>query len=226
MGDFLGKQQQSVNKGVRSSGMYDPYHVFGKDQVDTAGEMPSNYPSYIGMDPQQTGQAGALDKTAMNAYTNNAMRSGPSAGTNWALQNNAAQSKLGLDQTNKMAGGQAATAQSNLAMRGGLSGGANERVQQNATNNALDLSQKTQANSSNNARGILMEDENNRMGQLGGANSMAQGAAQQGLATNQAQSNELANRNKYNLGMYQTQMAGWGAGKTADATQNAGGKKG
>jgi hypothetical protein len=134
--------------------------------------------------------------------------------------------------------GQGATARSQLAMRGGLTGGAAERVATEGQKNYLDMSQGINQGKAANMAQIGMNDEQNRISQLGQAQGMEN--AMTGIDLNklglygQAQQFDIGNamknqqsKNDFDLGRYQSQMQEWGAGKTAQAQiqSGKGGKK-
>lgn len=172
-----------------------------------------------------------LDMTGLNAFQGQALSQGP---TQWAQQ--AAQNQNYLAMQAKSQGaqtvaGQGAAARASLASRGGLSSGAAERVAQGGANNYLAMTQGVNNQNSQNLMQIGMNDQQNKLSMMGQLPGMQLGAAGFGLQKTQTQlganSADIANamqgaqaQNTFNLGQYQTQMAGYGAGQTAQATAN------
>lgn len=198
-----------------------------RESFDPYSGMPS-YPDYIGMTPQQLTSSPYLNRAPMDQFTAEAMRSGTGHGAKLAMAN---QNALALDAKQHgqaQAQGEAATSRAMLASKGGLSSGASERIAKSAGNRALDLNQAASQNTASQNRLISMEDENNRIKMLGQAPGMQLQAsqfdlgAQEGNINRQAQ--EMAKRNQYNLGGYNSSMQAWAGGKQAQATQNAGKK--
>lgn len=202
---------------------------------------PEYSPSYDKNTMSMTGEldsrlaANKLDNRGLDKFRGEAMRDGPSA---WAGLANAQQDKYAIDGANKAsaaAAGQTAGAQSNLAMRGGINSGARERVQAAGAQNALNMGQDVRNQAANNKLQIGINDEQNRITQLGQLPNMdiaAHGAGLQDInAWGQGKQFDIHNqigegnaKNLFNSQRYKDQMAAWGAGKTADATA-ASGKK-
>lgn len=174
-----------------------------------------------------------IDQAGLNKFQGEAMRSGPSE---WARRAGQEQNFLAMnakEQGAKTVAGQGAAARSSLASRGGLSGGAAERIAGGAADNYLNMTQGVNNTLAGNDMQIGQNDEQNRISMLGQVPGMQLGVANFGLdktkAQLQANSTDVANemqdaqqRNTFNLGQYQTKMAGWGAGQTAATTANAG----
>lgn len=174
-----------------------------------------------------------LDTTGLQAFQSQALAQGPSQ---WAKQATDQQNFLAMnakDQGAQTVAGQGATAQAGLASRGGLSSGAAERLAQGGANNYLSMTQGVNNQQAGNDMQIGMNDQQNKLSMMGQLPGMQLGAANFGLAKTNTQlgadSTDVANqmqnaqaRNTFNLGQYQTQMAGWGAGQTAAATAQAG----
>lgn len=194
------------------------------------GGMPGGYPTYVGMEPNSTQIASQFSgpNPAMNKFVGDSMRTGPSAATQWGLQQNTADANAGREMARKSADGLAANAESNLSMKGGLGAGAAERIQKNANNAALDFSNQSDNAAAGRRTNLLQGDEAARTGNLGMASNMIQGANEQGYNMKAGDvgrmQGELARRNAYNLGLYNTNMSTWASGKQADATANSGKK--
>lgn len=177
--------------------------------------------------------ANPLDMSGIDAFKSQALAQGPSQ---WAQQAGQQQNYLAMqskDQGAQTVAGQGATAQAGLASRGGLSSGAAERLAQGGANNYLSMTQGVNNQLAGNQMQIGMNDQQNKLSMMSQLPGMQLGAAnfKQGQAQMQlgADSTDVANamqgtqaQNTYNLGKYQTQMQGYGAGQTASATAKAG----
>lgn len=201
-----------------------------KEMINTVGAAPGGYPTYIGMDPESTqvGANNSLNRAPLNQFENEAMRTGPSKGAQIAMEGQAQSALQSKEDLAKQAAGQAANGKADLAMHGGLTGGAAAMLDKQTANNAIDAGQGVERQAMTNKMNIGMQDEGQRVGMLSQAPGMEQNAAQYGYnsAAGDAQrmSDELAKRNAFGLGAYNTQMQTWGAGKQADATANSGKK--
>lgn len=182
--------------------------------ADYSGMTP--YPTYVGMSPDAT-QVGM--SPAMAKYASEAMRTGPTQGTELALKQNQENANLDRAQAMKGASGLAANAESNLAMKGGMGAGARERIGKYASDVGMSGMNSVDQNAGQNRTNLLVNDEASRLANLNTAGMEGTGLAQQNLQNKQAEFNR---RNAYNLNLYDNQMAAWGAGKTADAVQNSG----
>lgn len=174
-----------------------------------------------------------LDMSGINAFSKDALRTGPSS---WAKQATTQQNSLAknaLDMGAKSTAGQGATARSQLAMRGGLSSGASERLATEGQNNFLNMQQGVNQQKTSNIQQIGMNDEQNRMQMESQLPGMQLGAANFGLQKvgmqNQANQFDIGNtvqnnasKNQFDLGQYNSQMQGWAAGQTAAATAQSG----
>ncbi len=136
------------------------------------------------------------------------------------------------DQGAQTVAGQGAAARAGLASRGGLSSGAAERTAQGGANNYLNMTQGVNNTNTQNQMQIGMNDQQNKLSMMSQIPGMQLGAANFGLQkTNTAlgaRSTDVANQiqgaqaqNAFNLGTFQTNMAGYGAAQTANATKNA-----
>ena len=183
---------------------------------------PSGAPNYVpAYDPNTMGVES--DPTAMNAFRQEALRTGPSK---YAQLSGAQQDALNLNAKSSAAGtsaGQTATANSNLAMTGGLDSGARERVQTNANKNLLDMNQKIDQTTANNKMQIGMNDEQNRVSQLSQVPGMQNQQNQASEFNINNAVNEGNSANLYKANIYNQQMKGWAAGQQSNATANSGG---
>lgn len=173
-----------------------------------------------------------LDTTGLQAFQSQALQQGPS---NWAQQAGQQQNLLAMgakDQGAQTVAGQGAAARAGLASRGGLSSGAAERTAQGGANNYLNMTQGVNNTNTQNQMQIGMNDQQNKLSMMSQIPGMQLGAANFGLQkTNTAlgaRSTDVANQiqgaqaqNAFNLGTFQTNMAGYGAAQTANATKNA-----
>lgn len=179
-------------------------------------------PDYIpGYDPNKTSIWGNLQKSGPFAQMQaEAQRTGPSRYANMADQQ---QAQLAMQSRNSgaaSAGAQAAAARTSLGARGGLDSGARERLAQGAATNSLNMGQDVNKNLSNNMMTVGLNDEQNRISQLGTVAGQ-QAAAQGQDVTNQI--NETQAHNTFNMGAYQEQMKTWAAKQQANATAQSGG---
>ncbi len=149
------------------------------------------------------------DPRAINQIRQDALRT-PGQLSKWGQM---AQSQAG-NQIAKQGAGQLATAQSNLAMQGGLRTGARERLANNAAQSGLMAKQ--------NAYGqIAMQDEQNRISQLGNLANQEMGLAnyQTGLQnTNIGRATtDVGQERLYDMNKYNEAMRAWAAMNTANA---------
>ncbi len=115
----------------------DKLGIFGDsspDQGNPYGGM-APYPTYVGMEPDQTQISGQFmgANAPLNKFAAESMRTGPSAGTQFALNQNRIGANASRGQAVAMAQGGAKNAAADLSMRGGLGAGANERIQTRPT---------------------------------------------------------------------------------------------
>lgn len=202
------------------------------------------YPTYMGMDQSQLRLLPMaqrvygginLNTQPMDEYTKEAMRTGPSAAANLAMNKQDIESSHALDTSNAAAAGAAASAKNDLAMHGGLRSGAAEEIGTRMGNRAAETAQGTRNQAMTNKANIALTDEGNRVQMLGNAPGMQTQAAEFGLQKGQgllgtAEGDvnrvqlENSKENAFNLGRYNSAMQAWGASKQADATANSGKK--
>lgn len=139
------------------------------------------------------------------------------------------------ERAKREAKGTRAEAEAQLALRGGLSAGARERLESSGARNLLAMSQDVSRQGNLNRMQIGINDEQNRIAQLGQLPGMEALALQsnlqrEGMYTQARQTDinraiaENQNRNAYNQSLYQQQMQAWAAQRQARATERAGKK--
>ena len=191
-----------------TGGMYAPYKLAVKDPMAAKNAERAGFDPYSGM-PDYPGYID-LSGGATGKFSADAMRTGTSPA---AKKKKKEQSRLALtnqEMLRKQANSTAADAKNAVAMKGGLGGGQAERINLAAGDRALEVGQGARTGANANIARISMEDEANRVGNLGQAAGM--------------QANEAARKNAYNLGGYNAKMGAWAGGKQAQAT-SLGGKK-
>lgn len=168
------------------------------------------------------------DPSGFDAFRDQAMRKGPSAWATLAKQDQGAQAAKMRDEQASQANSQTAQAEDDLSARGGLSSGARERATMEGAKNYLSMAQGTARQENLNDLQIGMNDEQNRIQQLGQLPGMEQ---QQAQMYETAKNNDVTNaisensrRNEYNENLYGQQMSAWAANRQAIATQNSGKK--
>lgn len=239
----------SRGPGDKAGGMFDPFNLTGWNTAkkDSGGDpyagMPGQ-PQYQqvydpsmaltpGLDERLNGIQ--MDKSGLNAFRDQALRKGPSSWATLAKKDQAAQAANAREKGAREIRGQTAQAEDALASRGGLSSGARERTAQEGAKNYLAMSQDTARQENLNDLQIGMNDEQNRIQQLGMLPGMEYQAIQPDLQKSsmweQARQADLANttaendrRNQWNQILYQQQMQSWAANRQAQATENSGKK--
>lgn len=177
-----------------------------------------------------------LDSRGMDKYRSEALRSGPSAWAKLATGAQRGEEAAARDAAAQTAASATAGAKSNLAQRGGLTSGAAERLEAGGARNYLDMNSAIGRAGNQNRLQIGINDEQNRMTQLGALPGMElaqlepefqktqlMGQANQFDLTNTAKNAEA--QNAFDMNAYTEQMKAWAANKQADATANSG-KKG
>ena len=213
--------------GGAGGGMFDNAIGGGRGGGDPySGAVP--YPTYIGMEPGSLAINNNFRNAPMQKFQTEAMRSGPSSGTMFALKQNALGANRGRDQARRAAGGMAENAEAALSMKGGLGAGAKERIQQYATDVGMEGMNAADANASGSRANLLVADEAARVGQLGQASNMqaGQNAFDYNLQAQNLgrQQGEYDRRNMFNMNNYNERMRAWAAGKQAQATADSGKK--
>lgn len=158
-----------------------------------------------------------LNMSGLNKFREEALRTGPSQWDRLAKLSSAG--KQANEQENALKQSQAQTAASmdDLAARGGLSSGARERTQQSGQKNYLAMTQDLNRQGNLNDLQLDVNDEQNRMSQLGQLPGME-------LQSVQPMVQENDKRNEYNKWKTDTQNQAIANQKQAQATQNSGKK--
>ncbi len=226
--------------------MFDPFNFTGwGEKVTPQYEAQPTQPGYQQVyDPlsmafapevQKRLDALALDTRGLEAFRNEALRRGPSSWAKLSTRKQFAEEADARDRAKQEARSSQAQAEADLAMRGGLSGGARERLTAGGARNLLAMSQDVGRQGGLNRMQIGINDEQNRISQLGmlpgmeNSNLQAQlqkenlweNARQSDLQRTQA---ENERRNQWNQMLYQQQMQAWASNRQAQATENAGKK--
>lgn len=209
---------------------------YSKNRVKTGNalfdsmEIPGYEAAYNPLDMSMTGHMSGLMGTYGGGYKqfkDEAMRKGPSSWYNQStlrgdLQEVDQREKLGRQIASENAG-----AMDTLAASGGLSSGARERATESGAKNYIDMSQGLQREGNINDLTLGIQDETNRIGQLGDLQGMEMGLMN---TWNTAKSQDIQNAlaeaerlNRYNMDLYGKQMDAAAAERQARATENSGG---
>jgi hypothetical protein len=173
-----------------------------------------------------------VDPRGMDQFREEALRSGPSAWANLSRSRQAGMARDARASAAAEVAGAGATARSTLAMRGGLDSGARERIARGGAKDRLMSSQLIGHDAAANDAQIGINDEQNRIQQLGMLpgmeNTALQPAFQKLNLWGQAKQNDVKNqmtdnlgKNAFDLGQYEADMNAWGAGQTAKAQEHA-----
>jgi hypothetical protein len=228
--------------------LWDVYNNMNAPQPGASGDY-SGMPGYPGftpawnpgmsMAPQVQQELSGIDMSGLNNAVTNfqdmAQRQGPSAWAQLAGQQQNALAQNEIERGQNQANAAEAGALNNLAMTGGLSSGARERASLAGQKNMLDMSQNVQRQNALNQLQIGVNDQQNKMQEMGMLPGMElqalqpqfqkqnilQNAQQQDIAN---QMNENQYQNEWNQNLYNQQMQAWAAGKQANATMNSGKK--
>lgn len=174
------------------------------------------------------------NEDALNMYRKSALRD---AGQNseWAnlmLDKQKLEQANSMDTAAQMGSQNLLSTLSNLAKSGGLGAGARERAVARTNANTLLDRNKVLRQGQLDRTGILTQDETNRLTGLTNLQNMENQKAdtlfknqQAQMAVDQANKStllkEIEAKRMYDAGVYKENMAGWGAGKTADAQSRA-----
>jgi hypothetical protein len=150
-----------------------------------------------------------LDRSGLNAFAGEAMRTGPSAWSKLATQQQDQSQADALQRGTAQTAATTQGAQDQMAMQGGLTSGAAERVAQSGARNMLDMGQDIARQGDQNRLQVSINDEQNRISQLGQLPGMQLAASGFDLSKANAQ-------NAFNAQNYQTQGGIIAAGKQAD----------
>lgn len=186
----------------------------------------------MGPELQQKMDAIQLDKRGINKFRDEALRSGPSAWQSLAMKNQDLSDLTARERGAKEVAGTAATARGQLAMRGGIRSGARERIARQGQRDYLAMSQDTNRQSDANKLQIQMNDETNRIQQLGMLPGMEVQSLQPdfqkltmwGQGKQFDTTNQMGNKkgkNDYEQKKYEEYMKGYAANKDAQGQEDA-----
>lgn len=218
-----------------AGGKQDPGGFFNQKTPFTVGASPYAYPGYNeNFDPNTMSDVANLQKIApqyssgFNALRSQALNQGPSQWLNMSQEKNQMQLHDALNTAEQTSAGKTAAGEDALAAGGGLSSGARERMQEQGGTNLMAMNQNLQRTGMESNLGLEAQDQSNKIGQL---NSLVGDENTKQNQWNQAfqsdVSNQMANtaqKNQYNMNLYNTQMSTWAAGQQAEATANSGKK--
>ncbi len=209
----------------------------------SAGPDAPGQPVYqTGYDPSTMGTANPLqtqlnginlNTQGLDAFRQQALRTGPSQWAGLATQQQGLEEKNAREGAQRDAAGQTAQAQGQMAMRGGITSGSRERLATEGARNQLNMTQGIARQGSQNRLQIGVNDEQNRIEQLGMLPGMENTALQPGFQKAQMMqganqfdvgqsTQEMGNKNAFNAGTYNSQMGGWAANKASGAIANSG----
>jgi hypothetical protein len=204
----------TVRKGA---GLMFPVYGAMQSQADTNQQRADSYANrgdpYAGMPLAPTDaitSAPGYNRNGLDRFEQEAFRTGPSNWAKLATQQQQINAGAARDRGTAEVGSQLAKSQDQLAMDGGLTSGARERLATSAGRNQLDMSQGVGKEQADNNLQLSINDEQNRISQLGQVPGMEMGAANFDLSRAQG-------INQFNASNYQTQGGIWAAGKQADA---------
>ncbi len=232
--NFTGGFNPQGGWGSNSSMMQLPGLPGTPNGVYQPGFDPINNSLYTGMKSNFDAMGALkLNTSGLDAYSKEALR-GAGAPSAWANMANTQQNALASQNTSAAANqnaGATAGAWNSLARSGGVDSGARERLARGGAIAGGNAAQGINTNAANNKMQIGMNDEQNRISQLGALPGMqtqafnTQFGQQQTLASMIGQSkqsdiqnliNEMGNRNTWNLGAYNINQ-----GKAASDAQAA-----
>lgn len=187
-------------------------------------------------DPLQQ-QLNGIDTNPLSMSVSNfkdlADRQGPSAWATSADQQQDALSSNALERGAAQTNGQTAQAVDQLGSSGGITSGARERAVEGGAKNYMNMSQDTSRQDSLNKLQIGVNDQQNKMQEMGmlpGMESQAlQPQFQKANMWEQAKTADVGNQitstnntNAFNQNNYQAQLGAWGANQQANATMKSG----
>jgi hypothetical protein len=174
-----------------------------------------------------------LNTQGLDQFRQEALRKGPSVWANLANEQQYAQEGAQKDRAVAQSRAGVRTAEADLASKGGLSSGARERIARSGGRDLLAVGQDTARQGNLNRLQIGVNDEQNRISELGMLPGMETSAFNSAMqkegAWDSARKQDIANsieennrRNQYNQNVYGQQMSAWAANRQAQATENAG----
>ncbi len=168
-----------------------------------------------------------FDQRALNRFRGEALRTGPSVWAGLAKKSVGMQEADMRERAARDAASGTATARNQLAMRGGMTGGGAERVAQDGARNYMSMNQEIGRQSADNMAQIDLNDEQNRIQQLGMMPGME---AQKAQLFGQSRSFDVGQKmgestrlNAFNAQKYSDDMGAYSAWMTGKAQENAGG---
>ena len=168
--------------------------------------------------------ASQYDQTPLNMYAQQAERTGPST---WAQMSDAQQNQLAANANDQAtARGNSATAdtEARLAQSGGLSSGARERAAEGGQKDTTAAIQNNQKQNSMNQMQVGVNDESNRISQLGQLPGMELQSLQPFEMDVNNTMNAANSANTYNANQQQMYNQAVAAKQQSDATENSGKK--
>src|SRR5882724_3452674 len=160
-----------------------------------------------------------VDMTAIQAYRNEALRKGPSAWANLSKVSSSAQQANQREAALRESNSQTAGEMDKLASSGGLSSGARERAAEGGAKNYMNMSQDLTRQGNLNDLQIGINDETNRVQELGALpgmeNQSIQPLFQKSKIITDAQQTENGAVNAYNQNLYNQQMSAWASNQQA-----------
>ena len=193
----------------------------------------------MALTPELQSQLNSIDTSNMDQSVSNfadlANRQGPSA---WATLADQQQNQLASnarDRGASEANAQTAQAIDTLGSSGGVSSGARERAAEGGAKNYMNMSQDASRQNSLNQMQIGVNDQQNKMQEMGMLPGMEMQALQPKFQKanmwEQARQTDVGNAmnanqsaNSWNQNMYNQQMQAWGANQQANATAKSGKK--
>lgn len=168
--------------------------------------------AYVGMPQAPTSAIPGvnLDRSGLDAFGKEAMRTGPSKWSQLALGQNEDSRQKAVQDATASAASSGQQARDSMAMQGGLTGGAAERTAMDQSRNALGMTQDVNRQANSNALQVGVNDEQNRISELGQLPGMQLGASNFDLSKAGAQ-------DQFNAQNYSTQGGIWAAGQQANA---------
>lgn len=166
--------------------------------------------AYAGMPalPTDVTSGVSRDTSGLDAFSKEAMRTGPSAWAGLARTQNKQNATDAYNRGSAQTASQGQASRDQLAMTGGLTGGAAERSAMDTSKNMLSMGQDIGRQENQNDLQIGINDEQNRIGELSSLPGMQLQGSQFDLSKAQGQ-------NQFNATNYGTQAGIWAAGKQA-----------
>lgn len=181
-------------------------------------------PAYVPLFDPNAINSIPVDLSGINAYRQEAMRTGPSGWASLSKISNAEQEANQNEQAQQAASGQTAAAENQIASSGGLSSGARERAAEGGATNFLNMSQNLERQGNLNDLQVGINDEQNRISQLGALPGLESQAIQPLFQKANMTSQNNQALNSYNMNTWNQQNAATAANEQANATEAAGKK--